>query len=70
MLEDIDSNAFRNILGEAEAYAGEEEPRTTPAQMTGIMKEIEKGSSSKARKEKSPTVSMEYGSRGAAFQDQ
>ena len=31
MLEDIDSNAFRNILGEAEAYAGEEDPRTNPA---------------------------------------
>ena len=46
MLEDIDSSAFRNILGEADAYAGEEEedPRTNPAQMGRIMKEVEKGS--------------------------
>ena len=45
MLEDIDSSAFRNILGEADAYAGEEDdPRTNPAQMGRIMKEVEKGS--------------------------
>ena len=73
MLEDIDSTAFRNILGEADAYAGEEEeddPRTNPAQMGRIMKEVEKGNSSKQRKEKSPSVSMEYRSRGQPFMDQ
>ena len=68
MLEDIDNKAFRNVLGEADAIANgetEEDPPTNPEAMTRIMKEVEKTSSS--RKEKSPTLTMEYRSRGEAF---